>query len=353
MMEAVRRGGDRQELHERLRVHARASADARAATGAPADLLDRLAGDAAFGLTRGELAARGRREAPRRPFRRAGRDLRPRRARPGAPGRARPRRAPPFACEVGRPVRRRGARRLRRRLRGGVRVPEASCPAARPVPPASRAGPASETGGAWSDEGMASWYGGDDGFEGKPTASGEMYDSSQLTAAHRELPLGSVVEVTSLDNGRVVRVRINDRGPFVKGRIIDLSRAAAQAIAMIGPGTARVRLVLVAPGIAPTPVSRRRPLGRPGRVLRRASPRRPARRPGARRGLQRLLRALPGAHARQGRTAVDAGRRAGHARAPRAGGLRRDRRPGEQVARSAFSPPVDRGPRAGRRPAPS
>ena len=101
---------------------------------------------------------------------------------------------------------------------------------------------------------MASWYGGDDGFEGKPTASGELYDSSQLTAAHRELPLGSVVDVTSLDNGRVVRVRINDRGPFVKGRVIDLSRAAAQAIAMIGPGTARVRLVLVAPGIAPTPV---------------------------------------------------------------------------------------------------
>jgi rare lipoprotein A len=127
-------------------------------------------------------------------------------------------------------------------------------PAARPVPSASRAAPSSETGGAWSDEGMASWYGGDDGFEGKPTASGELYDSSQLTAAHRELPLGSVVEVTSLDNGRVVRVRINDRGPFVKGRIIDLSRAAAQSIAMIGPGTARVRLILIAPGIAPTPV---------------------------------------------------------------------------------------------------
>jgi rare lipoprotein A len=101
---------------------------------------------------------------------------------------------------------------------------------------------------------MASWYGGDDGFEGKPTASGELYDSSQLTAAHRELPLGSVVEVTSLDNGRVVRVRINDRGPFTKGRIIDLSQAAAQEIAMIGTGTARVRLVLVARGIEPTPV---------------------------------------------------------------------------------------------------
>lgn len=127
-------------------------------------------------------------------------------------------------------------------------------PAAHPVPPASRPVPPPPANGAWSQEGMASWYGGDDGFEGKPTASGELYDSSQLTAAHRELPLGSVVEVTSLDNGRVVRVRINDRGPFTKGRIIDLSQAAAQTIAMIGPGTARVRLVLVAPGVEPTPV---------------------------------------------------------------------------------------------------
>jgi rare lipoprotein A len=121
-------------------------------------------------------------------------------------------------------------------------------PAPSPTPMPSR--PA----GGWSEEGMASWYGGDDGFDGKPTASGEIYDSSQLTAAHRELPIGTIVDVTSLDNGRVVRVRINDRGPFARGRIIDLSRAAAQQIAMIGPGTARVRLVLVATGPEPTPV---------------------------------------------------------------------------------------------------
>jgi rare lipoprotein A len=63
-----------------------------------------------------------------------------------------------------------------------------------------------------------------------------------MTAAHKELPFGTVVEVRNLDNGRVVRVRINDRGPFVRGRIIDLSRAAAQAIDMLGPGTARVEL---------------------------------------------------------------------------------------------------------------
>ncbi len=107
----------------------------------------------------------------------------------------------------------------------------------------------------WSEEGLASWYGGDDGFEGKPTASGEIYDSSKLTAAHRDLPLGTVVEVTSLDNGRVARVRINDRGPFVKGRIIDLSHAAAQQIEMIGPGVARVKIVVVVEGVETEAVS--------------------------------------------------------------------------------------------------
>ncbi len=123
-------------------------------------------------------------------------------------------------------------------------------PAARPVPP-----PPAATPKGWSEEGLASWYGGDDGFEGKPTASGEIYDSSKLTAAHRDLPLGTVVDVTSLDTGRAVRVRINDRGPFVKGRIIDLSHAAAQEIAMLGPGVARVRVVVVAAGVEVEPVS--------------------------------------------------------------------------------------------------
>ena len=107
----------------------------------------------------------------------------------------------------------------------------------------------------WSEEGVASWYGGDDGFEGKPTASGEIYDSSLLTAAHRELPLGSVVEVRGVDNGKSVRVRINDRGPFVKGRIIDLSRAAASRLDLIGPGTGRVRLSVVKRGTEQPPVS--------------------------------------------------------------------------------------------------
>ncbi len=104
---------------------------------------------------------------------------------------------------------------------------------------------------------MASWYGGDDGFEGKPTASGEIYDSSRLTAAHRELPLGTVVDVTNLDNAKSVRVRINDRGPFLKGRILDLSQEAARRLDVIGPGVARVRIEVVS--LAPPPPPRTGP----------------------------------------------------------------------------------------------
>jgi rare lipoprotein A len=106
----------------------------------------------------------------------------------------------------------------------------------------------------WSEEGLASWYGGGDGFDGKPTSSGEIYDASRLTAAHRDLPLQTVVDVTNVDNGKTVRVRINDRGPFIKGRIIDLSREAARRIDLIGPGVATVRLTVVSPGATPTPV---------------------------------------------------------------------------------------------------
>ena len=106
----------------------------------------------------------------------------------------------------------------------------------------------------WSEEGLASWYGGDDGFEGKPTASGEIYDSSKLTAAHRDLPLGTIVDVTCRDNGKTVRVLINDRGPFVYGRVIDLSKEAARRLDLIGPGVGAVRLIVVSPGVEPTPV---------------------------------------------------------------------------------------------------
>ena len=128
-----------------------------------------------------------------------------------------------------------------------------SRPPSAPSPGASKAPPVLPS--EWSEEGVASWYGGDDGFEGKPTASGEIYDSSRLTAAHRELPLGTLVEVWSVENGKSVRVRINDRGPFIKGRIIDLSRAAAGRLDLIGPGTGRVRLSVLQRGTEPPPVS--------------------------------------------------------------------------------------------------
>jgi rare lipoprotein A (peptidoglycan hydrolase) len=96
-----------------------------------------------------------------------------------------------------------------------------------------------------SESGMASWYGAP--YHGRRTASGEIYDMEQLTAAHRTLPFQTWVEVTDLDNGKKVSVRITDRGPFVDGRIIDLSLAAARKIEMVGPGTARVKLKVIEP----------------------------------------------------------------------------------------------------------
>lgn len=92
------------------------------------------------------------------------------------------------------------------------------------------------------ETGVASWYG--PNFHGKLTANGETYDMDGFTAAHRTLPFNTEVLVENLDNGKTVKVRINDRGPFAKERIIDLSRAAANQVDMIGPGTARVRIYL-------------------------------------------------------------------------------------------------------------
>lgn len=91
--------------------------------------------------------------------------------------------------------------------------------------------------------GYASWYG--NPYHGRATSSGEIYDMYELTAAHRTLPFGTEAEVTNMENGRKVRVRINDRGPFIDGRIIDLSLTAAKAISLVGPGTALVQVKLV------------------------------------------------------------------------------------------------------------
>src|ERR1700677_129964 len=100
--------------------------------------------------------------------------------------------------------------------------------------------------------GTASWYGED--FEGKPTASGEDYDMYDMTAAHPTLPLGSYVRVTNLHNGRAVVVKVNDRGPIVPGRIIDLSFGAAQALQFEHRGLQKERLDLVKPRTERRPV---------------------------------------------------------------------------------------------------
>jgi rare lipoprotein A len=91
--------------------------------------------------------------------------------------------------------------------------------------------------------GDASWYG--PGFRGKKTASGDSFDQAELTAAHKTFPLGSKAKVTNLKNGNTVEVEITDRGPFVEGRIIDLSKAAAEKLGMIGSGTAPVQVELL------------------------------------------------------------------------------------------------------------
>jgi rare lipoprotein A len=113
------------------------------------------------------------------------------------------------------------------------------------VVPAQTGKTVSMPAGSFSQEGIASWYGAE--FEGKPTASGEIFNASQFTAAHPTLPFGTMLRVTNKHNNKTVTVRINDRGPFVSARIIDLSRAAAQQLDMIKTGTAPVFVESVEP----------------------------------------------------------------------------------------------------------
>lgn len=110
------------------------------------------------------------------------------------------------------------------------------------LPPSRVRAPEPATG-QLSQTGIASWYG--PGFHGKATASGDIYDQNDLTAAHQTLPLGTHVMVTNLENGRSAEVTINDRGPFAKGRVIDLSYSVAQSLDMVGPGTALVRIDVI------------------------------------------------------------------------------------------------------------
>lgn len=119
----------------------------------------------------------------------------------------------------------------------------AGCASQQPAPSVPTAPAPSGSAPIRSVVGRASWYG--PGFNGRPTATGEIYDQDQMTAASSIFPLGARVIVTDLDSGRAVEVRINDRGPFRKGRKIDLSHCAARALGMVDPGTALVRMDLV------------------------------------------------------------------------------------------------------------
>lgn len=114
--------------------------------------------------------------------------------------------------------------------------PESAIPSGANLPPEERVG-------------YASWYG--DPYHGRRTSNGETYNKYGLTAAHRTLPFDTVVKVNNLENGKIVKVRVNDRGPFKENRIIDLSYAAAKEIDMLGPGTAKVSLQILE--IAPNP----------------------------------------------------------------------------------------------------
>lgn len=93
------------------------------------------------------------------------------------------------------------------------------------------------------EQGIASWYG--PGFHGKKTASGEIYDMNALSAAHKTLPLGSIIHVVNMDNSKEVIVRVNDRGPFSKKRILDVSKGAAEKLGMIKSGVARIRYCVI------------------------------------------------------------------------------------------------------------
>lgn len=127
-------------------------------------------------------------------------------------------------------------------------------PVSGPTHPGYKIGDPYQINGVWyypaedwsyDETGIASWYG--EAFHGRYTANGEIFDLNATTAAHRTLPLPSIVQVTNLENGRSIMVRVNDRGPFARGRIIDLSRRAAQLLGFEGQGTAKVRVKIMVP----------------------------------------------------------------------------------------------------------
>jgi rare lipoprotein A len=156
----------------------------------------------------------------------------------------------------------------------GVPISDRGAPQSSGVPattPSERGNPSSyvvfgkryyvlDSADGFVQRGIASWYG--TKFHGRPTSSGEVYNMHAMTAAHKTLPLPVYVHVKNLDNGRSAVVRVNDRGPFIPGRIIDLSYAAAKKLGVDGPGTANVEISVLTEGESqPTSVVRTIPLG--------------------------------------------------------------------------------------------
>jgi len=219
MMEGVRRGGDRQVLHERVRIHSQAAADSLKSGATENDLFDRIAGDALFAIDRKSIAKL-----------------------------AHPRTTP--ASHASRP----NASSSKTSIRSSRITPPTSSPVMRcacepnwrSARCASLVGCATTVVQPKSSEpmnGTASWYGQE--FAGRTTANGEIFDPMQLTAAHRTLPFGTVLDVRNARSGQVVRVRVNDRGPYINDRVIDLSYAAALQIGLIEPGSGPVELAVV------------------------------------------------------------------------------------------------------------
>src|SRR5512135_257514 len=137
------------------------------------------------------------------------------------------------------------ARLCRERPRGGVAVP-AVVMALIGVLVASPTGQGPQfpdTVPEWVQQGRVSWYG--PGFHGRRTANGEVFDTHELTMAHRSLPMGTSVRVTNLENGRSVVLRVNDRGPYVRGRVADLSHAAAERLGFVDEGVVPARIELL------------------------------------------------------------------------------------------------------------
>jgi rare lipoprotein A len=124
-----------------------------------------------------------------------------------------------------------------------VRVPLAALAALLVAAPTGQGPAFPDTVPEWIQQGPVSWYG--PGFHGRRTANGEIFDTHELTMAHRSLDFGSQVRVTNLDNGRSVVVRVNDRGPYVRGRVADLSLAAASELGFVDDGVVKARIELL------------------------------------------------------------------------------------------------------------